>query len=1053
MYSNNATQRMFSGLRVISAAVALVLIPLNVYGQGTSGTIQGTLTDTSGAAIVDAAINVKNTGTGIAQTTSSDAQGRYVVPNLNVGAYEVQATKTGFTTVIRSGLDLTVGSQLVVDISMQIGQSQQTVTVEAQASAVETTSAALSNLVESTQMRELPLNGRNFSQLLTLAPGVIATPPNGFVLFGATTGYSVAGARPEGQAFLLDNSDIQDWWNHGSGSGATGSSLGIDAIAEFQTLTNTYSAQFGGNGSVINAVSKSGTNMFHGSAYEFLRNSDMDARNFFDGASAPAYRRNQFGGTFGGPIKKDKAFFFVNDERLISSLGQTKIASVPDANARNGIIPINGVLTNVGVNPAIAPALALYPATSLTSPTGVVQIPEVASQVVHENYLLARIDYTFSDKDSLFGRYVYDRGNQLSPFPGFGNSLPTWPEVDTTGNHFVAFQERHIFRPNLLNLLSISFNRPNDSGTTTNNSSALYFQPVSTGWLSGNVTVSGLNPLGPGTTVPYNFIQNKYTEADDVVWTHGANTITAGATVTRQQDNANGPVQQSGSFAFTSLQNFLTNKPTSYTGGIPGQYNAARSIREILYNFYVNDSWKVSSRLTVNLGLRYSPTSNPTETDGRFHQIANPPFGGDVQVGNFWQNNPSLMNWDPRVGIAYDPFNDHKTSVRAGFGIFHDPLTARLLGSCTFATLPAQTQTQLNPVFPIPVTAATEAASLPSVGTGCDWTNKSTPYGMQYNLNVQRQLGGSTVLTVGYVGSRGLHLGNVVDANAPLSSGNSSGPYASIVNVGGVPTFVSNPRPNPAFSTIGQVEFWGSSRYNSMQVNLQRHLSHNWQGQMSYTWSRSIDNGSSYFGESGGFQGGAENPRNLNFDKGPSSFNRNQALTINSLYILPFKGNKFVEGWQVSGIFTLTTGAPLTVTTGVSQAWTPVNSMERPNYVAGCDWRVGKPTEWYNPACFSLPAVGIIGNLGRFNLVGPGLVNTDFALMKETNIPKISEAFRIQFRAELFNIFNHANFSLPLSTNFISVAPGTGFISPVAGLITSTTTTSRQIQLALKVIF
>ena len=1050
MSSNNATQRMFIGLRVILATAGLVLIPLNVYGQGTSGTIQGTVADASGAAIVDAAINVKNTGTGIVQATSSDAQGRYVVPNLNVGTYEIQATKTGFTTVIRTGLDLTVGSQLVADISMQIGQSQQTVTVRAEASAVETTSAALTNLVESAQMRELPLNGRNFSQLLTLSPGVIPTPPSGFVLFGANTGYAIAGARPEGQAFLLDNSDIQDWWNHGSGSGAIGTSLGVDAIAEFQTMTNTYSAQFGGNGSVINAVSKSGTNAFHGSAYEFLRNSAFDARNFFDKTnSPPAFRRNQFGGTVGGPIKKDKAFFFVNDERLISSLGQTKIAFVPDANARKGIIPINGVLTNVGVDPGIAPALALYPATSLTSGTGIVQVPEVASQVVHENYLLARIDYTFSDKDSLFGRYVYDRGDQLSPFPGF-NSLPTWPELDATGNHFVALQERHIFRPNLLNLFSVSFNRPNENGTTTSNSSALNFQPVSTGLLNGNVSVSGLSSLGPGTALPYYLIQNKYSESDDVVWTHGAHNVTAGVSVTRQQDNGGGPTYQSGLFAFTSLQNFLTNKATSFTGGIPGQYNASRSIREILYNFYVNDSWKVSPKLTVNIGLRYSPTSNPTETDGRFHQIANPPYGTQVQVSHFWQNNPSLMNWDPRVGIAYDPFSDHKTSVRAGFGIFHDPLTARLIGSCAFGTLPSQTQIQLNPVFPIPVTAATASSSIPQVSQGCDWTNKSTPYGMQYNLNVQRQLGGSTVLTVGYVGSRGLHLGNNVDVNAPISSGDKSGPYAKLVN--GV--FVTNPRPNPAFSTEGLVEFGSSSRYNSLQVNLQRRLSHNWQGQMSYTWSRSVDVGSSYWGESGGVTGGVENPYDLNFDKGPSAFNRNQALTMNSLYVLPFKGNKFVEGWQVSGIFTFTSGAPLSVTNGVNQEWTPQNTPQRPNYVAGCDWRVGNATEWYNPACFTLPSVGMIGNLGRFSLVGPGLVNTDFAIMKETNIPKISEAFRIQFRAELFNILNHTNFGLPASANFVSGAtPGTGFISPQAGVITSTTTTSRQIQLALKVVF
>ncbi|HEY7389944.1 MAG TPA: carboxypeptidase regulatory-like domain-containing protein, partial [Bryobacteraceae bacterium] len=418
----------FFGSSIAGMVLALAFASAGrLHAQGvTSGTVLGTVTDSAGAVVPNASVQVKNTATGQTQQVQTDAQGRYTVPDLPIGNYEAQASAQGFRTTLRTGITLTVGAQAVVDFSLSLGQSQQTVTVEAEVSQVDTLSTAVSSHVEQQQINDLPLNGRNFTDLVTLAPGVSGGSQIGNgganLLYGTENNFSVSGARSEGQAYLLDNTDIQGFWSHGSGSGVMGTTLGIEAISEFSVLTNTYSAQFGGNGAVVNAASKSGTNSLHGSAYEFLRNSALDARNFFDGSSVPAFRQNQFGGSLGGPIKKDKLFFFVNDEELRKSLGQTFVALVPDANVHNGIV--NGV--QVPINPAIAPILALYPLPTTTLSGGVGSIPEVDSTVGNENYLLTRIDYNLSAKDSLFVRYVRDSGNIVYPF--LGSPLPPrWP--------------------------------------------------------------------------------------------------------------------------------------------------------------------------------------------------------------------------------------------------------------------------------------------------------------------------------------------------------------------------------------------------------------------------------------------------------------------------------------------------------------------------------------------------------------------------------------------------------------------------------------------------
>src|SRR5499427_1836957 len=466
------------------ARVGVMLLTLllcwsgSLYAQGAgNASVLGTVTDSGGGVIPGASVQVKNIATGRVQEVPTDEQGRYTIADLPIGNYEVQASRAGFQTTVRRGITLTVGAQAIVDISLAVGQGQETVTVQADVSQIDTVSAAVSSYVSLKQINDLPLNGRNFTDLVALIPGVASGSQIGNggqnLLYGVEQNFSVSGARAEGQAYLLDSTNIQGFWNHGSGSGVMGTTLGIEAIAEFSVLTNTYSAQFGGNGAVVNAVSKSGTNDLHGSAYEFLRNSALDARNFFDTVKPP-FRQNQFGGTLGGPIKKDRLFFFVNDEELIRSLGQTVVALVPDANAHQGIV--NGV--NVGVNPAVAPILALYPLPATTVGPGVGSIAQVDTITGNENYLLGRVDYTLSSKDSLFVRYIRDFADIRQPFLGSPIS-PRWPEIGETRNQFATVEWRRLVSPTLVNLLRFSFTRTRETDVQEkpNQTPALNFFP------------------------------------------------------------------------------------------------------------------------------------------------------------------------------------------------------------------------------------------------------------------------------------------------------------------------------------------------------------------------------------------------------------------------------------------------------------------------------------------------------------------------------------------------------------------------------------------------
>ncbi len=1019
-----------------------------VQAQTTNAAIVGTVTDSSGAVVGGASVQVKNVATNVTRTTVSDSQGRYLVPDLLVGDYEAQASVSGFQTVVRKGITLTVGTQAVVDFALPPGQQQQTVTVEAQLSQVDTTSAAISTLVESKQIADLPLNGRNYTQLISMAPGVqqtASTFPSGF--YGRGEDFSVSGARPEGQAFLLDNTNVQDFWNHGPGSAVLGTTLGVEAIAEFSVQTNTYSALFGGAGIAINAVTKSGTNQVHGSAYEYLRNSALDARAYFDPHDLPSFKQNQFGGSLGGPAKKDKAFFFFNYEGLRRRKGESRITFVPDANARKGIVPGT---PQINISPLIQTLLGYYPLPTSQNAVqragGIGQLTSVAGQIGDEDYLIGRVDYTLSNKDSVFVRYVSDRGMFHDPFSGGAD--PLWPETHHTGNQYATVEERRLFSPTVVNLIRAGFVRTREGSDLDANLPGLAFYP---GRKNGTINITGLSPLGSSIFLPFQFVQNKFSGGDDVYWAHGGHDIKFGVTLERVQSNVNAPGWLGGQYVFNSLADFLRASPFLFFGPLPSQSDGIRDFRELDWGPYIQDDWKVNRRLTVNLGLRYDFASNPTTDKHPLNTILDYVHDtGFTRVPNVFKNNPSVKSFDPRVGFAYDLGNDHKTAIRGGFGIFHNQITPRTYSSGYYFNPPYSFVVTVFPSFPTP----SFLAPLPSQSNAVNYDTPTTPYQMQWNLNTQRELFSNTVLTLGYVGARGVHLFYQRDQNPPIPTKGADG--QRVFSSPGPFGPATNPRVNTKMGPYNGAEPQANSSYESLQLTVNRRFQRNVQGQLSYTWSHCIDSSSNTYGLEGGAP--SMDPYDNRRDRANCLFDRRHALILSSLVALPFKGkfagHQILEGWQISGILTLRSGGPLNIIDGfdypaLGAAFVAPRPSLKPGRTAD---DITKKTidQWFDPTAFVLPPAGELGNIGRNLLVGPNVRDVDFSLLKDTAVPRISERFRVQFRAEFFNIFNHPILGVPVGGVFVSG----GAYNPIAGQVPAPLRfPMRQIQFALKLVF
>jgi hypothetical protein len=1065
--------------------------------QTTTGTISGTVKDSSGLVLPNAQIEVLNQDTGITRAMQSDAAGRYSAVLLPLGNYKVTAQVQGFQTEARDGIVLTVGREAVVDLTMSVGSTTSTVEVHAEATLINTTSAEIQGLVSGEQIRELPLNGRSYNDLALLNPGVIYNNKTGG---SSSDGYgvrmSVNGARANNNLFLIDGTMTND--TSQTAGTVNADSLGVEGIREFVILTHNYSAEFGHSaGGVVNAVTRSGTNQFHGSLYEFLRNSAVDARDFFQTGPVAPFRRNQFGGAIGGPVKKDKLFFFSNYEGFRQSLAiPSPASSVPNADARKGNIPC--AITNLPCNAStgfahvvISPTqqkyLNLYPLPNGPDNgdgTGVFNFN--AKQPIVENYNMERVDLHISDKDNFYARYIYDPSNRLR----FTANIGFWSTQDNANNYFSQIGETHIFSPNAVNDFRAAFNRT-FRGTTIGPVNPLVASLITPdmsfvpGLPLGRMPNSVLPTLGNLNATPAINLQNLFEEGDTFTLVHGRHSFKFGFDLQRIQVNqfSGGGTRVSWTFGQAAgvggLQSFLAGQPSSLDAGTVIGTTSLGTLslqnfgwRQWLPSWFIQDDWKVTSRLTLNLGLRHEFYTDLREVNGHSGTLVNLTDTASTIGLPF---HTAKMNFAPRFGLAWDPTGSGKTAIRFGLGIYFNQVSRQEAGASDYqfsATYSFNcnwtdaTKPNLCATYPL----APASPPLSSSKTESIVQNPlPTPTIIQYGLDIQRQLTATMTLRVGYVGWYGYHLTRYLEADTRMVNP-ATGLFSS-----------SAPTLNPGFSSIPEIRADTVANYNALQADFQKALSTGLTFRTSYTYSKALaeaDSTQNRISDNTANGYVSFDPLNPGRDYGRSGYDQRHTVVVSAQYDLPFaKGlngrlqKAVLGGWAVSGIWSYGSGIPLNINTGFNRSLNGDNKIttgpDRPNLnpgftnpssgvTAGCKGipagqPLGTPDRWYDPCAFSLPPAGTYGNLGRNTLNGPGTDKTSFAVVKNT---ALTERMKLQFRAEFFNLFNHPQFNVPNDLVFSS----SGAYAATAGRITLTDGTvtglgGRNIQFGMKLTF
>jgi hypothetical protein len=1032
------------------------------FAQG-EAFILGVVSDSSGGAIPGVAIRIKNLETGAERNQVTDEAGRYEAAALPVGRYEVRAEKAGFRSEEKTGISLVLGQRESVDLVLQVGDVRQTVQVEAAPTVIAVTTEDVSGLVGERQVKELPLNGRSYDQLMTLNPGMVnytSQRAGGIGTSNSVVGnmFAASGRRPQENLYLLNGVEFTSASEiNNTPGGVSGQLLGVDAVREFSVVKDTYGAEYGKRpGAQVNIVTASGTNEFHGNVYEFLRNSALDARNFFDHGNIPAFRRNVFGGSLGGPIRRNKTFLFGNYEGFRQNLGLSDLTLVPDTASRASAVA------------SIQPLLALWPVangpellTSTGAPSGIAEAFSNPLQRIREDFGTARVDQNFTDKDSFAGVYTVDDSEAHSP------TNNPFSLVDIFLREQVAsLSETHVFSPSLLNRATFGFSRGRfyfNGGTTVSLPGWIHAgQPVGAVVVGGGTTLNGASQItNGGTNAGSNLTaaRNLFTASDQVTLSHGKHLFTFGGWLQRLQANDILVQDQYGQVSFTNLQTFLQGKVSTYTYAPSYTPLAWRSLEGA---FYVEDAIKLKPSLELRIGFRGESTNGWNEGHGRASNYAFDSNGVIVTqpvVGSsaFTANNAKFLP-APRLAAAWSPFASKKTVIRAGFGLYYallDNLSYRLDQNGPFNSVFAVKNIAFSSIAP---NATYSGAKVIPSGVQPDL---KTPTVDSWSLKVEQQLSANTSLGVSYIGSHAYHELLSVDANLPTSTICPASPCPAGYPAG---AYYYPAGAALANNAVWNTTHWfseGISSYHGLEVDVNRRLGRGLQFRGAYTLSKTLDDGdnmnTSVATNSPAF---VANPLQPKSDYGRASFDVRHAAVINATYDLPFgrsdaaHGKQWVEwligNWQLSGIQTLQSGLPFTPQLSYNPSndgdtRNPVRPSLNPNFAGQVIQ--GGPNGYFNPSAFVQPLPGTYGNAGRNILQGPGLVETDLSLTKKFSF---SERWNMQFRSEFFNVFNHTNFNIP---NPVVYASATGGPSPTAGVITATSTTSRQIQFGVKLMW
>jgi hypothetical protein len=1044
-----------------------------------SATLSGRVTDSTGGAVAAATVTANDLDTGVSRTVVTSRVGQYEMVALPLGRYEVRATKQGYAEQIRTGVVLDVGQDATADLVLKVGEVREQVTVSENVPIVNASTQDISGLVGAKQVKELPLNGRSYDLLLTLNPGTVnftSQKTGGIGVSNSTTGnnFAVSGNRPQQNLFLLNGVEFTGAAeNNMQPGGPSQQLLGVEAVREFNVLRDSYGAEYGKRPSAqVIIVTQSGTNQWHGSVYEFLRNNALDAPNYFDLGGAPLFQRNQFGVGSGGPIRKNKTFLFANYEGLRQHLHQTSVAFVPDLASRAAAVA------------SVKPLLNLWPTPTATDPdfSGIAQVYSTPLQTIEENFGTARLDQVFSSKDTLSGIYTIDDGSDFTP-----TTLdPYSTDILNLREQVASLDETHVFSPSLLNVARFGYSRAGYffTGLPTPGTPAASVPGFLAGLPVGAVVVGGSAASNPQAQIGLagsnngsnlTIARNIYTYEDRVTLTRGLHQLSFGAWFQQFQSNENIALSQYGQATFTSLQTFLTGVTSTFLyDPAPTKLNW----RSLFGAGYAQDVIRLKPTFTLSLGFRGEFSTGWNEAHGR---AANYTFSNGVisslpHIGNntFTTNNAKFLP-QPRIGVAWSPHLD-KTVIRAGFGMYNELLDAlgyRMDQNAPFNptySIAALTVAQLpiSPQAPVPKNAL--------LVPGGVQPDAKMPTLISYSLRVEQALDKNTSLIVGYVGSHGYHELLGVDANEPIPTICPNSPCPahypatfpaplanSPVPAGSYYIPVGAPKAN---TTLANTWTWfavGNSSYNSLQVDLNHRFSHGLSLRGVYTFSKALDDGDSVNATTAGNAPAlVSNPYDIHADWGPATYNATNIGVISGIYELPLGrgkafandlsglANGFVGGWSVTSIVTLQSGFPITPQLSYNPSnngdtRNPVRPFVNPNFTGRIV--TGNPTQWFNPAAFLQPPAnsGFYGNLARDSINGPGLATWDFSTIKNTSV---SERLTIQFRAEIFNLLNRANFNTP---NLIVFTP-TG-VSGTAGAITSTSTTSRQVQFALKLLW